>query len=91
MDTKSIFDKHAMYMTLANAVLASIASITSLLGHNNTPEFFWALVAGTLVFVMEIVILLHVLWKMTLENMVKKLISKIKALTDVVCNNDMCK
>ncbi len=85
MEKKSVFDTHAMYMTLANAVLASIASYTSIISHETTPEFSCTVIAGSIVLVIEIAILIRTIYKMKVEGKKEKSASENKARTDTAC------
>lgn len=91
MEKKSAFEKCSMYMALTNAVLASITSITSLLGHDKTIDVKCAVNVGMGLIVLEIIILVVALCQLVAEDMAKKRASKKKAGTDAVCTDDVCK
>lgn len=69
-DKHSAFDRHVMYITLANAVLSSILSITSIArpGDDITSGYNCAAIAGTVIIVIEIFILIRALWHMAVED-----------------------
>lgn len=91
MEKKSAFEKCSMYMALTNAVLASITSITSLLGHDKNSDVKWAVYVGIGFIVFEIIILIVALCQSLAEDIAKKRASKKKVGTDAVCTDDVCK
>lgn len=94
MDDKySTFDRHVMYITLANAVLGSIVSITSIVRHgdSNTSDYNYAAIVGTAFIVIEIIILISALWHMAVEDKAKKQVLEYKERRGAICNHDTCR